>query len=119
MVHIILNIVKEVVTMKRDGNDTIALANNETMTSITFNYYISFTNCIKEININQIDNTKHLYIVVSIHRELNYNDKHSKPFRNQYLYPTSKPYGNLINFQSEKFKTKCNGTTTADSTQIT
>ena len=79
MMHIILNIVKEVVTMKRDGNDTIALANNETMTSITFNYYISFTNCIKEININQIDNTKHLYIVVSIHRELNYNDKHSKP----------------------------------------
>ena len=53
--HIVLITVKGIVTIAKVGNDTIALANNKTMTNITFKYCLPFTNCAKEININQID----------------------------------------------------------------
>ena len=46
--------------------------------NLVFKNRAPFTDCIIEINISQIDNTKYIDVVIPVYIDILYNDNHSK-----------------------------------------
>ena len=60
------------------GDDAAARQADERDKGVAFKKCASFTNCISEINNNQIDNCKDIDIVIPLYNLLEYSDNYAK-----------------------------------------
>ena len=80
---------------------------------VIFKNCASFTNCISEINNNQIDNAKYLDVVMPMHNLIEYNDSYPKTSGSLWQYYRDDPNDNITQSQPLKYKTKITGKTLA------
>ena len=60
--------------------------------NLVFKNRAPFTDCISEINISQIDNTKYIDVVIPVYIDILYNDNHSKTSGSLWQYYSDQPY---------------------------
>ena len=97
-------LVKGTITINGVGADAAARQADERDKGVTFKNCASFTNCISEINNAQVDNAKHIDIVMSMYNLIEYSDHYAKTSGSLWQYYRDKP--NNILAHSESFKSK-------------
>ena len=97
-------LVKGTITINGVGADAAARQADERDKGVTFKNCASFTNCISEINNTQVDNAKHIDIVMSMYNLIEYSDNYAKTSGSLWQYYRDKP--NNILAHSESFKSK-------------
>ena len=71
-------LVKGKITITGAGNDAAAIKTDERDKAVAFKNCAPFTNCINEVNSTQIDNCKHIDIVMPLYNLLEYGDNYAK-----------------------------------------
>ena len=97
-------LVKGTITINGVGADAAARQADERDKGVTFKNCASFTNCKSEINNTQVDNAKHIDIVMSMYNLIEYSDNYAKTSGSLWQYYRDKP--NNILAHSESFKSK-------------
>ena len=80
-------LVTRTITITGTGGDDAAKQLGEKNKGVTFKYCAPFTDCVSEMNNTQIDNAKHIDVVMQMYNFIEYCNNHSK---------TSGTYGNII-----------------------
>ena len=101
------------ITIAGAGIDDVVRQLDERNKEVIFKNCVSFTNCISEINSNQIDNAKYLDVVMPMHNLIEYNDCYSKTSGSLWRYYRDDPNDNITRSQPLKYKTKITGKTLA------
>ena len=101
------------ITIAGAGIDDVVRQLDERNKEVIFKNCASFTNCISEINSNQIDNAKYLDVVMPMHNLIEYNDCYSKTSGSLWRYYRDDPNDNITRSQPLKYKTKITGKTLA------
>ena len=101
------------ITIAGAGIDDVVRQLDERNKEVIFKNCVSFTNCISEINSNQIDNAKYLDVVMPMHNLIEYNDCYSKTSGSLWRYYRDDPNDNITRAQPLKYKTKITGKTLA------
>ena len=73
-----------------------------------------FTNCISEISNTQIDNAKHIDVVMPVYNLIEYSDNYSKTSGSLWQYYRDDPNDNIKESESLKYKIKITGKTPAN-----
>ena len=74
-------LVKGTITITGGGADATARQADERDKGVAFKNCAPFTNCINEINNTQVDNAKHIDIVMSMYNLIEYSDNYAETTR--------------------------------------
>ena len=102
-------LVKGTITINGVGADAAARQADERDKGVTFKNCASFTNCISEINNTQVDNAKHIDIVMSMYNLIEYSDNYAKTSGSLWQYYRDEPNNILAHSESFKSKIKITG----------
>ena len=103
-------LVKGRITIRGVGVDVAATQQDERDKGVAFKNCAPFTNCISGINNMQIDNAKHIYIVMPMYNLIEYSDNYAKT-GSLWQYFRDEPDNNLADSESFKSKIKITGKT--------
>ena len=81
---------------------------------VAFKSCAPFTNCISEMNNAQVDNTKHIDIVILVYNLIEYSDNYAKTTGRLWQYFRDEPDDDLEDSESFKSKIKITGKTPND-----
>ena len=101
------------ITITGIGIDDAARRLDERYKGIIFKNCASFTDCISEINRNQIDNAKYIDVVMPMHNLIEYSDNYPKTSESLWQYYRDDPKDNTTQSESFKYKTNITGKTPA------
>ena len=107
-------LVKGTITINGAGDDAAARQADERDKGATFKNCTPFTNCINRINNTEIDNAKHIDIVMPIYNLIDYSDHYSKTSGSLWRYYKDEPNDNIADSESFKSKVKSTGKTLDD-----
>ena len=103
-------LVKGKITITGTGHGA-ARPGDERGKCVVFKNYAPFTNCISEINNTQIDNCKHIDIIMPMYNLIEYSDNYAKASGSLRKYYRDEPNDNLANSELCKSKIKIIGKT--------
>ena len=104
-------LVSGTITITGAGADDAAKRLDERNEEVIFKNCAPFTDCISEINITQIDNAKHLDVVMPMYNLIEYIDNYSKTSRSLWQYYRDDPNDNIVESESFNFKINITGKT--------
>ena len=107
-------LVKGTITITGAGADAAARQADERDKGVIFKNCAPFINCKSEINNTEIDNAKHIDIVMPMYNLIEYSDNYSKTTVNLWQYYRDEPNDNLTDSESFKSKIKITGKTPDD-----
>ena len=108
-------LVKGTITITVAGNDDARKRADKRDKGVTFKSCAPFTKCISIINNTDIDNARHIDIVMSMYNLIEYSDNYSKTSGSLWQYYKDYPNNNTTRSESFKSKVKITGKTPADS----
>ena len=103
--------------IKGAGDDEAARQADERDKGVAFKNRALFTNCISEINNTQIDNCKHIDIVMPLYNLPKYSDNYAKTSGSLWQYYRYEANNNLADSESFKSKIKTTEKTPAAGNQ--
>ena len=68
-----------------------------------------FTDCISKMNNNQLDNARHLDVVIPMYNLIEYNNHYAKNSGGSWQYQEIGPNDNITDSESSKFKERITG----------
>ena len=106
--------VKGKITITGAGDNNAARRQDERDKDVTFKNCTPFVKCISRINNTEIDNAKHIDIVVPMYNLIENSDNYSKTSGSLWKYYKDVPDNNLADSESFKYKVKITGKTPAE-----
>ena len=99
------------ITITGAGDNDAAKRTDKRNKGLIFKNCEPFTNCISEINNNQIDNAKEIDVVMPMYNLIEYSDNYSKTCGGLWQYYRNEPNDNIANSESLRSKIKITGNT--------
>ena len=106
--------VKGKITITVEVDNEAARHADERNKGVSFKNCAPFTICISEINNTQIDNCKHIGIIMPMYNLIVYSDNYAKTSGSLWQYYRDEPNNDVVNSKSFKSKIKTTGRTPAD-----
>ena len=104
-------LVSGTITITGAGADDDAKRLDERNKGVIFKNCAPFTDCISEINNTQIDNAKHLDVVMKIYNLIEYGDNYLKTSGSLWQNYRDDPNDNIVESESFNFKINITGKT--------